>query len=119
MDILCVTHRPACWEALRPAFAEHGATLRLLPTLDAALADMAATPPALCLLDLDATADLRAAVIRILMLNAAIHTAAVTDLDATTFHDSMEGLGMLMGLPRTPAAADIGHLLTALRAVSA
>lgn len=119
MDILCVTERPALWEALRPVFAAHGAALRLLPSLDAALADMAGTPPALCLLDPDAATDLRAAVIRILTLNAAIHTAAVTDLDAAAFHDGMEGLGMLMGLPRTPAAADIERLLTALRAVSA
>ena len=119
MDILCVTQRPDCWEALRPVFAAQGVTLRLLPALDAALADMAAMPPALCLLDLDAAADLRAAVIRILTLNAAIHTAAVTDLDAAVFHDSMEGLGMLMGLPRTPAAADIERLLSALRSVCA
>ena len=33
MDILCVTQRPDCWEALRPVFAAQGATLRLLPAL--------------------------------------------------------------------------------------
>ena len=119
MNILCVTGRAAFWEALRPAFAAQGAELHLTPTLDTALAVIADTPPALCLLDLEAAAaELRAAVIRILTLNAAVHTAAVTTLEATAFHDSMEGLGMLMGLPLSPAAADIERLLAALRAVS-
>lgn len=119
MVILCVTERPAFWESLRPVFTAHGAELRLVSTLEAALAVIADTPPALCLLDPDESAGLRAAVIRILTLNAAVHTAAVTDLDATAFHDSMEGLGMLTGLPRTPAAADIERMLEALRALSA
>lgn len=119
MDILCVTERAPFWETLRPAFAAQGAELHLTPALDTALAIIAETPPALCILDREvSTAELRAAVIRILSLNAAVHTAAVTSLEATAFHDDMEGLGMLMGLPVSPAAADIERLLEALRAVS-
>ena len=119
MDILCVTGRAPVWEALRPVFAAHGAKLQLLPSLEAALAVIAATPPALCILDLEMPeAELRGAVIKVLGLNAAVHTAAVTSLDAAAFHDRMEGLGMLMGLPLAPAAADIERLLEALRAVS-
>lgn len=120
MNILCVTQRTPFWEALRPVFAAHGAELQLAPALDAALTVIAATPPALCILDLEEPEDgLRAAVIKILTLNAAVHTAAVTSLDATAFHDRMEGLGMLMGLPSSPSAADIERLLEALRAISA
>ena len=49
------------------------------------------------ILDLDPTA-LRRAVIDVLMINAAVHTAAVTNLEEEAFHDAMEGLGMLMSL---------------------
>ena len=77
MDILCVTGRASFWEALRPVFAAHGAELQLAPALDAALAVIAATPPALCILDLEEPeAGLRAAVIKILTLNAAVHTGS-------------------------------------------
>ena len=50
---------------------------------------------------LDPTA-LRRAVIDVLMINAAVHTAAVTNLEKEAFHDAMEGLGMLMSLPTSP-----------------
>ena len=58
--------------------------------------------PALAVLDLGLEPEeLRKAVIDILMVNAMIHTTAVSPLTATEFHDKMEGLGMLMSLPGT------------------
>ena len=119
MNIVCATTRAAFWEALRPAFAAEGAELQLVATADAALALMRDTPPSLLLLDLglDAAA-LRNVIMDALRINALVHTAAVTDMDADAFHDRMEGLGMLMGLPVEPAAGDIARLLAALQAVS-
>lgn len=119
MNIVCATPRAAFWEALRPAFATEGAELRPVATADAALALVRDTPPDLLILDLglDAAA-LRGIIVDVLRINAAVHTAAVTDMDAEAFHDRMEGLGMLMGLPTEPASGDISRLLTALRTVS-
>lgn len=119
MNIVCATTRAARWEALRPAFAAGGAELRLLPSSETALACVRDTPPDLLIVDLglDAAA-LRVVIMDVLRINAVVHTAAVTDMTADAFHDRMEGLGMLMGLPTEPAAGDIERLLAALRQVS-
>lgn len=119
MNIACATTRAARWEALRPAFAAGAAELRLLSSVQEALACVRDTPPDLLIVDLglDAAA-LRGVIVDVLRINALVHTAAVTDMSADAFHDRMEGLGMLMGLPPEPAAADIEGLLTALRRVS-
>ena len=59
----------------------------------------------------------RRAVIDVLMINAAVHTAAVTNLEEEAFHDAMEGLGMLMSLPTSPGPHDVERLLDALEAL--
>ena len=67
------------------------------------------------MLDINAdNAALRHAVFQVLSVNAMIHTAAVTSMTPEAFHDAMEGLGMLAGLPSTPAPADIDALMDAL-----
>ena len=115
MDILVVSPRADLWQNLRPQFEKHGAALRLAPSMDEALSDLTARRADLVVLDINADApDLRHAVFRILSVSAMIHTATVTTMSPETFHDAMEGLGMLTGLPVNPSPADIDALMTAL-----
>ena len=53
MDVLVITARPALWEALRPAFEAHGASLRFAPDLEQGRDVVRASRPDLALLDLD------------------------------------------------------------------
>lgn len=120
MDILLISPRPEAWAACASVFAAYGASLRTVADLDAGMDAVRRQNPALVVLDLELSAEgLRTAVIGILQINAMIHTAAVSDMDASEFHDVMEGLGMLMGLPRTPTVADARRLMEALSAVQA
>ncbi len=52
---------------------------------------------------------------RLLSVNAFIHTAVLTDMDAAVFHERSEGLGVLAGLPLRPDSADAADLLAKLR----
>ena len=60
---------------------------------------------------------LRQAVIDIMMINASVHTAVVSDMDPDEFHEATEGLGILMPLPTSPKAGDAERLLKALAGV--
>ena len=40
--------------------------------------------------------------IGIMLVNALVHTAVVTDMAEEVFHDAMEGLGILASLPPQP-----------------
>ena len=57
------------------------------------------------------------AVIDIMMINASVHTAVVSDMDPDEFHEATEGLGILMPLPTSPKADDAERLLKALAGV--
>ena len=74
--------------------------------------------PALVILDLGLEDKaLRQAVIDIMMIDASVHTAVVSDMEPEAFHEATEGLGILMPLPSSPTAADAQRLLTALAGV--
>lgn len=120
MDILLISPRPEAWAECVPVFAAHGASLRTVADLDAGMDAVRRQNPTLAILDLGLSAeDLRKAVIGILQINAMIHTAAVSDMDASEFHNVMEGLGMLASLPPPPTADDARRLMDALAAVRA
>lgn len=115
MDILVVSPRAELWQSLRPQFEKHGAVLSLACCLNDALSTLNQHRPTLVVLDINAdNAALRHAVFQVLSVNAMIHTAAVTSMTPEAFHDAMEGLGMLAGLPSSPAPADIDALMDAL-----
>ncbi|WP_295641370.1 hypothetical protein [uncultured Mailhella sp.] len=119
MNILVVSGRADLWQNLRPQFEKRGASMSAAPTLDDALSAMQKERPALVVLDLDMNRDeLRSAVFRILSVSAMIHTAAVSSMPPETFHDAMEGLGMLTSLPTSPTPADIDALMDALAKVT-
>ena len=119
MDILIVTPRAAFWEGMKGVFEKHGASVRMAPAMPEALASLKEQKAALALLDLfggDAwnADELKKAVISILMQDAMINTASVCGMGDETFHDAMEGLGMINDLPALPSEADVEDLLNRL-----
>ncbi len=97
MDILIVTSRPEQWAPVLPVMEGRGASVRQAGSLEQGLELVRRQAPALAVLDLGLEPDaLRKVVIDILMVNAMIHTAAVSPMTAAESHDKMEGLGMLM-----------------------
>ena len=126
MDILIVTPRADFWGGFKEVFEKHGAALRFAPAMPEALASMKEQKAALALLDLfggeawnaEAHSDaLKKAVISILMQDAMTNTASSCGMGEETFHDAMEGLGMIMDLPRQPAKADVEDLLARLAVI--
>ena len=117
-DILLATSRPDVWNACLSVFGDRGSVVRRAVAMADCLAVVRSTAPRLVVLDLDLDPTaLRRAVIDVLMINAAVHTAAVTNLEEEAFHDAMEGLGMLMSLPTSPGPHDVERLLDALEAL--
>ncbi|MDO5483744.1 MAG: hypothetical protein Q4F27_02435 [Desulfovibrionaceae bacterium] len=121
MEILCISSRAALWEGLRPCMEARKYRLTVVPELEDGLRRLRNAPPALVVLDMAeaATAAIRAAVIEVLKINAMIHCTAVSGLSEKAFHDSMEGLGMPMGLPDPPGRQDVEKLMDALAALGA
>ena len=118
MDILVITPRPALWEGMAPVFQKHGAALRMADTMEAGLESLRAQKASLALLDLELdTEALRKAVISVLMVDAMTNLASACGMGEEAFHDSMEGLGMIMDLPRQPAEADVEDLLARLAVI--
>ncbi len=117
MELLLISSRPDLWKACLPVF-EGGCTLQKAASLEEAKNVIRDTPPALAILDLALEGkSLRQAVIDIMMINASVHTAVVSDMDPDAFHEATEGLGILMPLPSSPTADDAEKLLAALRGV--
>ena len=93
-------------------------TLQQAASLEDAAPIIRDTPPVLAILDLELEGKaLRQAVIDIMMINASVHTAVVSDMDPDEFHEATEGLGILMPLPTFPKADDAERLLKALAGV--
>ena len=118
MELLLVTPRPEVWNECLPVFQRGGNTLRQAASLEDAAPIIRHTPPVLAILDLELEGKaLRQAVIDIMMINASVHTAVVSDMDPDEFHEATEGLGILMPLPTFPKADDAERLLKALAGV--
>ena len=126
MDILIVTPRAEFWGGFKGVFEKHGVALRLAPAMPEALASLKEQKAALALLDLfggeawnaEAHTDaLKKAVISILMQDAMTNTASACGMGDETFHDAMEGLGMINDLPAQPTEADVDDLLTRLSTI--
>ena len=119
MDILIVTSRPEQWAPVLPVMEGRGAAVRQAGSLEQGMELVRQQAPALAVLDLGLEPEeLRKAVIDILMVNAMIHTAAVSPMTAAEFHDKMEGLGMLMSLPVDFTVRDVEKMMTALEGLA-
>ena len=113
--ILIVTSDAAKWQPCLPVFGEHGADVTFVSSLDACKEALRGNPTRLYVLDLGLEGkELRAALMDLLMINAAAHSAVTTGMEADAFHDAMEGLGILTGLPLSPGENDIRHMLDLL-----
>ena len=122
MDILIVTPRAAFWEGMKGVFEKHGAAVRMAAAMPEALASLKEQKASLVLLDLFGgeswnADELKKAVISILMQDAMTNTASVCGMGDETFHDAMEGLGMINDLPALPAPTDVDDLLTRLSTI--
>ena len=116
MDILIVTPRAAFWEGMKGVFEKHSAAVRMAAAMPEALANLKEQKASLVLLDLFGgeawnAEELKKAVISILMQDAMTNTASVCGMGDETFHDAMEGLGMINDLPAQPSEADVEDLL--------
>lgn len=118
MDILLISPRPEAWNDLVPLMEANGYTFRHVPTFAEAVACIQVMPPCLTILDLRLESGaMRKVVTDLLMLNASVHTAVVSELEPEAFHEATEGLGILMPLPLTPRPEDMQRLLAALSGV--
>lgn len=82
MELLLVTPRPEVWNECLPVFQRGGNTLQQAASLEDAAPIIHDTPPVLAILDLELEGKaLRQAVIDIMMINASVHTAVVSDMD--------------------------------------
>ena len=126
MDILIVTPRAAFWEGKKGVFEKYGAALRMVPAMPEALDSLKEKKAALALLDLFGgeawnseihASAMKKAVISILMQDAMTNTASVYGMGEETFHDAMEGLGMINDLPAQPSEADVEDLMRRLRVI--
>lgn len=114
--ILIVTTDAAKWQPCLPAFREHGAEVSLVNSLEDCKEALRHNPPRLYILDLGLEGkDLRSALMELLMINATAHSAVTTDMAEESFHDAMEGLGILTGLPSAPDPNDIRRMLDLLK----
>lgn len=128
MEVLIVSQRRELWETLIPAFFSHSMQIEIVNSLAEGLAVIRVRPPVLVILDTlinegngkEAHCDrVRKELGEILMVNAMVHSAIPTFLDEESFHDGLEGLGVLCALPSVPDAESISGLSEALRRVNA
>lgn len=118
-SILIVTTDTTKWQPFLPVFEEYGSTIFFVNSLNACKNSLRINPPCLYVLDLGLEGkDLREALIQLLMINATAHSAVTTGMEEKSFHDAMEGLGILTGLPLTPRDKDIRHMLHLLEKLS-
>ena len=122
MDILIVTPRATFWEGMKGVFEKHSAAVRMAAAMPEALASLKEQKASLVLLDLFGgeawnADELKKAVISILMQDAMTNTASVCGMGDETFHDAMEGLGMIDDLPAQPSETDVDELLERLSTI--
>lgn len=126
MKVLVISQRPNLWASLEPAFSSHSMQMEIVQSLEEGLAVVRNRPPVLAIIDTladglqDRTAHierLRKELTDMLMVNATVYSAVPTFLDESSFHDALEGLGVLCALPSTPDEASIAGLRNALKTV--
>ena len=121
MEILLVSSDAAALGSAARPFTERGIALlhagSLSQTLET-LGEKKANPPVLVILDESEDRGtgqgMRQAAMAVLRICPFTYLTALTDAPWEEYHDAMEGLGMLAGLPSTPAPADIDALMDAL-----
>ena len=96
-----------------------GIRIQRASTADAALTEARKTRPDLMVIDETVDRPALDLVREIMIANALIYTAVISNQHPDAFHDAAEGLGILMQLPDPPGPADADSLITHLRGVAA
>ena len=120
LHILLVTPRLDSWRGFADALSsDPGVRLEHAASGAAALEAVGRAAPQLAIIDagLPDTSPLNL-VRKLLMVNALINTAVVSDLNDDEFHEASEGLGILGRLPVNPGRDEAADLLGKLKAVS-
>ncbi len=119
LHILLVTPRLDSWQGFTDALAANpGVRLEHAASGAAALEAVGRAAPQLAIID-NVLPDISPLdlVRKLLMANALINTAVVSDLTDDQFHEASEGLGILGRLPVHPGRDEAADLLGKLKAV--
>jgi DNA-binding NarL/FixJ family response regulator len=119
LHLVLATVRPKALEAFAEVLSSDPAVnLQIVVSGAEALEAARTAAPHLVIIDGDlpdtAPLDL---VQKLLMVNALVNTAVVSQLSDQEFHEASEGLGILGRLPQDPGRGDAGELLHKLRTV--
>ncbi len=119
LHILLVTPRLDSWHGFADALSsDSGVRLENAASGAAALEAVGRAAPQLAIIDAGlpdiSPLDL---VRKLLMVNALVNTAVVSDLNEAQFHEASEGLGILGRLPVNPGRDEAADLLGKLKAV--
>ncbi|MFT4301353.1 MAG: response regulator receiver protein [Desulfovibrio sp.] len=115
--ILLQTRRPDAWTDFVAQLQVGGCTVGMAESFELCKEAAQREHPVLVVLDPPSCELARSWVTALMMIDAGMHTAVVTDMPAEVFHDEMEGLGILTSLPLKPAAQDAHKLLELLKEV--
>jgi len=96
-----------------------GEPIQLAESAEAAIDMAEALQPVLMVIDQYIDWPVFALVKEILSVNALINTAVISDQSTDAFHDTAEGLGILMQLPEPPAVPDADMLWKRLKEIAA
>ena len=119
LHILLVTPRLDSWHGFADALSsDPGVRLEHAASGAAALEEVGRAAPQLAIIDagLPDTSPLDL-VRKLLMVNALVNTAVVSELNEAQFHEASEGLGILGRLPVNPGRDEAADLLGKLKAV--
>ncbi len=104
---------------LKPLGDAAGEPIQLADSAEAAIDMAEALKPVLMIIDQYIDRPVFALVKEILSMNALINTAVISSQPSDAFHDTAEGLGILMQLPDPPSAADAQKLWERLSEIAA
>lgn len=116
--ILLQTRRPGVWTDFVAQLRTGGCTVGMAESFEQCKEAAQRDHPVLVVLDPPSGELARSWVTALMMIDAGMHTAVVTDMPAEIFHDAMEGLGILTPLPPEPAAQDAQKMVELLREVA-
>ena len=115
--ILLQTCRQEAWADFVAQLHAHGCTVSMAESFEQCKEAAQREHPVLAVLDPPSTELARSWVTALMMIDAGMHTAVVTDMPVEVFHDEMEGLGILTSLPLKPTAQDAQKMFELLRGV--
>ena len=112
--ILLQTNHPEAWAEFVAQLRASGCHVGTAESFEQCKEAAQRERPALVVLDAPSGELARAWVTGLMMIDAGMHTAVVTDMPAEAFHDAMEGLGILASLPQKPTVQDARRVLDLL-----